>query len=107
MLCKHEVVGSIPSGSTMRPLKGRSRDQEMNTIPPGGPIGPDGGFDIVNEGSVRAPRKRGLPRADLDDIIVWLIFYIKAHALTRAAGSPTGQVRGMSFAENDQAHKGF
>jgi hypothetical protein len=46
----------------------------MNTIPPGGPIGPDGGFDIVNEGSVRAPRKRGLCRADLDDIIVWLIF---------------------------------
>ena len=46
VLCKHEVVGSIPSGST------KSFLAIGNTEFLSGPLGP-GGFDIVNEGSAR------------------------------------------------------
>jgi hypothetical protein len=57
VLCKHEVVGSIPSGSTsLRPQGARglgkptaASDQE-NKFPA---RRKPGGFDIVNEGSVR------------------------------------------------------
>jgi hypothetical protein len=49
VLCKHEVVGSIPSGST----KWLS-DQENKFLARRKP----GGFDIVNEGSVRTLNRR-------------------------------------------------
>ena len=35
VLCKHEVVGSIPSGSTRRLIGGRFRDVENDCSPPG------------------------------------------------------------------------
>ena len=44
VLCKHEVVGSIPSGST------NPRDQDQDFA---GPLIEGGRIDIVNEGSSR------------------------------------------------------
>ena len=55
VLCKHEVVGSIPSGSTMRTPSSRSGNNRI----PAWPARRPGGFDIVNEGSVRRSAKRG------------------------------------------------
>src|SRR5215467_10209639 len=84
VLCKHEVVGSIPSGST---ISSRSRMNQF-AAPLGGSA-----IDIVNEGSLRrAPR---VSRMDLR----------RHHCLTQSACSNICSI--MSFAENDQAHKGF
>jgi hypothetical protein len=70
------------------PATPRARDQGTTEFPPFAALpfkeGREDGFDIVNEGSVRAPRKRGLEGRPLEDIIVWLIIY-KAHAWARPA----------------------
>jgi hypothetical protein len=48
VLCKHEVVGSIPSDSTIFPLIGRfASDRERYKFPPWRIAG-DGKSDIVN-----------------------------------------------------------
>ena len=60
VLCKHEVVGSIPSGSTRLE---RFAIMRNNRIPAASVSGGDG-FDIVNEGSARL-RASGDHRADL------------------------------------------
>ncbi len=64
-----------------------------------------GGFDIVNEGSSRA-RKRLPGQALIKDIIVWQIIQgaCVAHWLLRTIQCIDPR---MSFAENDQATKGF
>jgi hypothetical protein len=53
VLCKHEVVGSIPSGSTIPALaKASGCAIEEHEFPPAlEPVG----FDIVNEGFDRLP----------------------------------------------------
>jgi hypothetical protein len=54
VLCKHEVVGSIPSGSTTVEQRTSRQAIEWNIeFPPGDSLR---GFDIVNEGSVRLRR---------------------------------------------------
>ncbi len=58
VLCKHEVVGSIPSGSTI------PRDHEEYEIPSSF-LRKGRGHDIVNEGPVRLRIKPGLMRAGL------------------------------------------
>jgi hypothetical protein len=64
-----------------------------------------GGFDIVNEGSSRA-RKRLPGQALIKDIIVWQIIQSAcvARRLLRTIRRTDPR---MSFAENDQATKGF
>ena len=64
-----------------------------------------GGFDIVNEGLARA-RKRLAGRTLIKDIIVWQIIQSAcvAHWLLRTIQCTDPR---MSFAENDQATKGF
>ena len=108
MLCKHEVVGSIPSGSTTLHQEERSQQRD-NGIPAGPPPsyeGPDRLVDIVNEGFVRRLHAfRTDPEKTLNSDI-------NAHAnegcFSRvrplADASPSSR---MGFAENDQAHKGF
>ena len=56
VLCKHEVVGSIPSGSTsLSALRWLTRDQENKFL-----VRPLAWrVDIVNEGSARTPQGVG------------------------------------------------
>ena len=71
VLCKHEVVGSIPSGSTILRRAGGAMQDALRSLGEGGPQPRDRGtqdsapgsrepgqrFDIVKEGSARrAPR---------------------------------------------------
>ncbi len=118
VLCKHEVVGSIPSGSTITPysrMGGRdwrmSRPAylaiEMKDYSGLPPIWRGRWFDIVNEGSVRL-RASGASRADLEEDINCLAKISKRmRGLRSAALIGDGRRAFMSFAENDQAHKGF
>ena len=106
MLCKHQVVGSIPSGSTILHPEGWYRDRNDSLRP----RIVDPRNDIVNEGSVRRLRlplgdvarsEDGPEKTSLSD-------KYKAHEWRRHGSLEPGRHQlFMSFAENDQAHKGF
>ena len=58
VLCKHEVVGSIPSGSTIVARSGKSEFLVRPRL---------GEFDIVNEGSVRLRRSAKIFNVEFED----------------------------------------
>ncbi len=107
VLCKHEVVGSIPSGST------NSLAIEENHEFSPGPLWILREFDTVNEGS---SRREDLP---VFTPALWRADLRRHHCLAktktkrmcdcvRSFVRPAAELTSrMSFAENDQAHKGF